>query len=413
MVSDHAVAPARGADTSSPPVSASRALAWFLIKRIAQSIVVIFFVTLIVFGLLHALPGGPARGILGQQATPEQIAAFNHAQGFDRPLPEQYCYYLDRLLHGDLGHSYKLNQSVLRLIAQRLPKTVILALSAIVRALLVAIPLGMCQAVRRNRAGRLRHHRLSFVAVLHAELLPGAAADPAVLAAAAAVPAAGPAGRHAGQVLARAAGLVLPVVTRAASTVAVFSRYMRSLDAGQPGRGLRPHGPGQGPAASARSCSAYAAQLADPGGHDARLLPAGAVRRRPGRRAALQLPGHGPAVLAAPRRRPTIRCCWAWCWSSRWRRWPARCWPTSLQRAADPRVRGSIAASASERGPVAAEVTAAAAAPGPAPAAGVPAFLRNPLAIAGLVVVVGAGPVLLRRAAGVPHRPDPRATSAR
>ncbi len=87
-------------------------LALFLVKRLVQSVAVLLLVSIIVFGLLHALPGGPGRGILGQQATIAQVNAFNAAQGFDKPLIVQYGEYLGRLLHGNLGESYKLNQSV-------------------------------------------------------------------------------------------------------------------------------------------------------------------------------------------------------------------------------------------------------------------------------------------------------------
>src|SRR4051812_49532890 len=93
----------------------------YLTRRVLQALAVILIVTIVVFCLLHALPGGPARGILGPQATPEQLAAFNHEQGLDRPLPVQYGYYLNTLVHGDLGTSYTLNEAVSRLIEQRLP----------------------------------------------------------------------------------------------------------------------------------------------------------------------------------------------------------------------------------------------------------------------------------------------------
>ena len=58
---------------------------FFLLRRIGQALIVIFVVTVVVFALLQMLPGGPARGVLGVQATAEQIAQFNHEQGYDRP----------------------------------------------------------------------------------------------------------------------------------------------------------------------------------------------------------------------------------------------------------------------------------------------------------------------------------------
>ena len=107
----------------------------YLSRRLLQAVAVIVIVTIVVFCLLHALPGGPARGVLGVQATPEQIAAFNHDQGLDRSLPVQYALEVGRLLRGDLGTSYTLNAPVAQLIAQRLPKTLVLTIASALLAL--------------------------------------------------------------------------------------------------------------------------------------------------------------------------------------------------------------------------------------------------------------------------------------
>lgn len=123
----------------------------YLGRRLLQALAVILIVTIVVFCLLHTLPGGPARGILGPQATAQQIAAFNHEQGLDRSLPVQYVYYLRELAQGDLGTSYTLNEAVSRLIEQRLPKTLVLTVLSALVGLLLAVPLGMWQAVRRNK----------------------------------------------------------------------------------------------------------------------------------------------------------------------------------------------------------------------------------------------------------------------
>ncbi|MFC8825561.1 ABC transporter permease [Streptomyces sp. NPDC057137] len=200
----------------------------FLFRRALQAVAVIVIVTIVVFGLLHALPGGPARGILGPQATAQQIASFNHDQGLDKPIPVQYFYYLNNLLHGDLGSSYTLNEPVSQLITERLPKTLVLtALSAIV-GLLLAIPLGMWQAVRRNRPVDYVITTLSFIAystpvyflglilvLVFSQVLPW-------------FPSQAPQGDTLAQVFADPQALVLPVVAGAASMIAVFSRYMRA-----------------------------------------------------------------------------------------------------------------------------------------------------------------------------------------
>ncbi|MFD0471195.1 ABC transporter permease [Nonomuraea thailandensis] len=123
----------------------------YLLTRLGQALVIVILVTLITFVILHLLPGGAARAILGKEATLEQIAAFNHEMGYDRPLWQQYAMYLQRLVQGDLGYSFQLNQSVAEAIGQRVPKTMLLSLASTLIAVVVAVPLGVVQAVRRNR----------------------------------------------------------------------------------------------------------------------------------------------------------------------------------------------------------------------------------------------------------------------
>lgn len=200
----------------------------FLIRRVLQAVVVIVIVTIVVFALLQALPGGPARGILGPQATAQQIVRFNHEQGLDKPLPVQYFYYLNQLLHGDLGTSYTLNAPVSRLIGERLPKTLVLSVLSALTGLLLAIPLGMWQAVRRNRPVDYAITTLSFIAystpvyflglilvLVFSQVLPW-------------FPSQAPQGNTLAEVFSDPQALVLPVVAGAASMVAVFSRYMRA-----------------------------------------------------------------------------------------------------------------------------------------------------------------------------------------
>jgi peptide/nickel transport system permease protein len=200
----------------------------YLIRRVLQAVVVIVIVTIVVFGLLHALPGGPARGILGPQATAQQIASFNHEQGLDKPLPVQYFYYLNQLLHGDLGTSYTLNEPVSQLITERLAKTLVLtALSAIV-GLVLAIPLGMWQAVRRNKPVDYVITTLSFIAYSTPVYFLGLILVLVFSQALPWFPSQAPQGDTIAQVLSDPQALVLPVVAGAASMIAVFSRYMRA-----------------------------------------------------------------------------------------------------------------------------------------------------------------------------------------
>lgn len=200
----------------------------YLFARLLQAVIVIFVVTIIVFFLLHQVPGGPARGILGQQATAEQIAAFNQAQGFDRSLPEQYWRFLVRLGHGDLGESYTLNQNVADLIGQRLPKSLVLTVLSTLLALAVALPLGIWQAVRRNTVVDYLGTGLSFVlystpVFFLAFVLIIIFSQTIKL-----FPAQAPQAETLAGIVADPAALVLPVITGAAGAIAVFSRYMRS-----------------------------------------------------------------------------------------------------------------------------------------------------------------------------------------
>ncbi|MCT9082975.1 ABC transporter permease [Streptomyces fulvoviolaceus] len=200
----------------------------YLGRRILQALAVILIVTVVVFCLLHALPGGPARGILGPQATPQQITAFNHEQGLDRSLPVQYAYYLGDLVRGNLGTSYTLNEAVSRLIEQRLPKTLVLTVLSALVGLLLAVPLGMWQAVRRNKPTDYVITTLSFVAYSTPVYFLGLLLILLFTQTLRWFPSQAPQGDTLAQVLADPAGLVLPVVTGAASMVAVFSRYMRA-----------------------------------------------------------------------------------------------------------------------------------------------------------------------------------------
>ena len=135
----------------------------YLVRRTAQAVVVVLVVTLIVFAMLHFLPGSPARALLGIHATPGAIRAFDDANGYNRSLPTQYLLYLDRLVHGNLGFSYHFDQSVRSLLALDLPKTALLVGLSYVFALIIAIPVGLIQALRRNQLLDHTFTTVSFV----------------------------------------------------------------------------------------------------------------------------------------------------------------------------------------------------------------------------------------------------------
>jgi peptide/nickel transport system permease protein len=135
----------------------------FLVRRIGQAIAVVFIVSIMTFLLLHLLPGGAARAELGVRASPGSIRAFNKANGYNLPLVPQYFLYLDHLFHGKLGYSYKLNEPVSTLLAQDLPKSFYLSGLALFFTLIIAIPLGIYQAVRRNKPDDYLVTGMSFI----------------------------------------------------------------------------------------------------------------------------------------------------------------------------------------------------------------------------------------------------------
>jgi peptide/nickel transport system permease protein len=125
----------------------------YLIRRIITSLIVVIGVSIFIFVLLHAAYPSPARDVLGLSARPVQIAAWNKANGYDDPVLVQYLHYMDHLLHGNLGYSYVENQSVLALFNERIARSVYLSGISLVIAVIIALPLGIFQAVRRNSIG--------------------------------------------------------------------------------------------------------------------------------------------------------------------------------------------------------------------------------------------------------------------
>ncbi len=200
----------------------------YLVRRIAQAIVVLIIVTMVVFGILHFLPGSPARALLGVHATPGAIREFNIANGYNRSLPVQYLLYLDRLVHGNLGFSYHFDQSVGSLLVLDLPKTALLVGSAYVLAILIAIPVGLTQALRRNKPLDHTFTVFSFVGYSMPLFWLGMLLIVLFSVQFHLFPAEAPQGATVSSALQDPRAMVLPVVTLTIVTVAQFSRFMRS-----------------------------------------------------------------------------------------------------------------------------------------------------------------------------------------
>jgi len=122
-----------------------------LLSRLAYMLPVVWLVVSVVFLLIHLIPGDPIQAMLGEGAAAADLAAARHAYGLDVPLPEQYVHYWRGVVHGNLGQSLRLNQSVSSLIAQAYPNTLLLTLAALAIAVLLSIPAGVRSATRRNR----------------------------------------------------------------------------------------------------------------------------------------------------------------------------------------------------------------------------------------------------------------------
>jgi peptide/nickel transport system permease protein len=123
----------------------------YLVQRVLQGVVTLLIISLIVFCLAR-LTGHPLHAILPEEATKEDFAAAAAHWGLDRPLPVQYLTFVGNALRGDLGVSIRLRQPALDLVIERLPATLSLAGAAILVSLLIAIPIGVLSAVKRDSA---------------------------------------------------------------------------------------------------------------------------------------------------------------------------------------------------------------------------------------------------------------------
>jgi len=187
----------------------------YLARRVLQAVAVVLLVTLIVFGLIRLAPGGAAVGVLGSGSAHQQFLV-------------QYLTWLGRVLGGNLGRSLRLNESVGALLAASLPRTLVLAGLSTLIALLIAVPVGLLQAVRRNSVVDHVLRGLTYLLygappfVLGLLLILYLAVDAHIFGAE------GPQATGIGGFITDARDLTLPVATLTLVTIAIFARYMRS-----------------------------------------------------------------------------------------------------------------------------------------------------------------------------------------
>ena len=121
----------------------------YLLRRLWQAVLVLFGVSVVVFGILH-LTGDPAALLLPPDATAEDVARFRRAMGFDDTVAVQYVRFLKGALRGDFGESVRHGEPAMHLVLERLPVTFELAGAGLLLALCLAVPAGIISAVKRN-----------------------------------------------------------------------------------------------------------------------------------------------------------------------------------------------------------------------------------------------------------------------
>jgi peptide/nickel transport system permease protein len=201
----------------------------YIIRRLMVAVIVTIGIAAVSFALLHALSGSPVNAVLGPKATPQAIKDWNRQHGYDRPLIVQFFSYLGNLAQLNFGYSYKEGQSVGALFSENAGRSAYLSGASLVLAVLIAIPLGIAQAVKRNSPGDYAATALTFTLysmpsfflgliliqffALDWHVFPPLVSDNITTTWGA---------------ITHPAQLTLPIVTLAAITVASFSRYMRS-----------------------------------------------------------------------------------------------------------------------------------------------------------------------------------------
>jgi peptide/nickel transport system permease protein len=123
----------------------------YALGRVGQTVPIAFLVTVLIFLLIKLLPGDPASAILGDRATDASVTALRHQWGLDRPLWEQYAFYMRNLATGNLGESLRYQSPVTELLNRRMPVTLFLIVYSLILSVLVAVPLALLAALTRNR----------------------------------------------------------------------------------------------------------------------------------------------------------------------------------------------------------------------------------------------------------------------
>jgi peptide/nickel transport system permease protein len=201
----------------------------YIIRRLVVAAIVTFGIALITFALLHFLSPSPVYDVLGAKAQPAAVKSWNQLHGYDRPELAQFFSYIGHIVRLDFGYSYKLSQSVSALFKENAGRSIYLTAAALVLSLLIAIPLGIAQAVKRNSVADYTATTVNFILYsmpsffLGLILIQFLALDLGIFPPTVSVSITTTWGA-----ITHPLQLTLPIVTLALINVASFSRYMRS-----------------------------------------------------------------------------------------------------------------------------------------------------------------------------------------
>jgi peptide/nickel transport system permease protein len=205
----------------------------YLLRRVATSIVVVFGIALLTFILLHGVAASPGRAVLGDRASPAAVNAFNRQHGYDRSIWVQFFSYIGQLFHGNLGYSYKLNQSVTSLLAENAGRSAWLSGISLLLSVLIAVPLGIYQAVKRNTVADQALTAVTFTAYAMPDNFLGIVVIGAFAVNLGWFPAEASQSESIVSYITDVHAMFLPIMVLTVTSVAGYSRYMRSaaLDA--------------------------------------------------------------------------------------------------------------------------------------------------------------------------------------
>ena len=201
----------------------------YITRRLVVAVIVTFGIAFITFVLLHFLSPSPVYDVLGAKAQPAAVKSWNQTHGYNRPELAQFATYVGHLVRFDFGYSYKLSQSVNALFKENVGRSAYLTLAALVLSLIIAIPLGIFQAVKRNSVADYTLTTFNFILYsmpsffLGLILIQVFALDLGIF-----PPTVSTSITTTWGAVTHPLQLALPIITLALINVASFSRYMRS-----------------------------------------------------------------------------------------------------------------------------------------------------------------------------------------